>query len=188
VGSPVESTTLIPNVTEDGSEVFFQTEAALLPEDANSVYDVYAWQAQGKGGCAVAAGCLALISSGQGDNPSFLYSMTPDGRDVFFSTREKLVSADIPGSPSLYDAREGGGFPARVEEEPCHGDACQGEGAPVPVLPAVRTDVPNSGNVPARPKRRCPKGKRKVRRAGKVRCVKPRQAKRRQGGKGGRGR
>jgi len=176
----VQSTTLIPGVSEDGGEVFFQTAAALLPEDANSVLDVYEWRAQGSGNCVRAMGCLALISSWQGDNPSAIYSMTPDGHDVFFSTLEKLVDSDIAGSPSIYDARVDGGFPQPVEAEPCHGDACQGAGTPSPAQPVVRSDVPNSGNVeePGEPLGRCPKGKRKVRKAGKSRCVKQHHHKR----------
>jgi hypothetical protein len=161
---PSVATTLIPNITEDGTEVFFQTAAQLLPEDANSVLDVYEWQARGTGGCTRPSGCLFLISSGQGSAPSFLYSMTPDGHDVFFSTQEKLIASDVPSSPSLYDARVEGGFPQPHEPEPCHGDACQGEGTPAPSRPVVHSDDPSSGNGA---RAVCPRGKRRV----KGRCV-----------------
>ncbi len=127
---------LVANVSEDGRRVFFQSEDALLPEDANQVVDIYEWQAQGTGGCLRLKGCLALISSGQGERDSSLYSMTPDGNDVFFTTQEKLVGGDIPGSPSIYDARVEGGIPDQVAIPPCHGDACQGQGSTRPVLPA----------------------------------------------------
>jgi hypothetical protein len=171
--APINATTLVPNVTDDGNEVVFQTTAALLPEDANSVLDVYEWQAQGTGGCGRAGGCLALISSGQGDSPSFVYSMTPDGHDVFFSTQEKLIGSDIAGSPSIYDARVDGGFPQGGEAEPCHGDACQGEATEPPRGSTVRSDAPGAGNVEEKSKPpRCPKGRHRIRRHGKLRCVK----------------
>jgi sugar lactone lactonase YvrE len=162
----LRGSTLIPNVTEGGNEVFFQTAAQLLPEDANAVTDVYEWQAQGTGGCRRESGCLALISSGQSDQPSTIYSMTPDGHDVFFRTQEKLIGSDVAGSPSIYDARVDGGFPAEVVKEPCHGDACQGEGSAPPSRPAVGSDVPGAGNAEAAPAS-CPQGKRRV----KGRCI-----------------
>jgi hypothetical protein len=172
VGPPTQSTTLIPGITENGGEVFFQTSAALLPGDANVVLDVYAWQAEGEGGCERPSGCLALISSGQSDDPSYIYSMTPDGHDVFFSTKEKLIGSDILGSPSIYDARVEGGFPAEVEKEPCHGDACQPLPTPPPGGSTATTTVPNLGNVTQSTKRPCPKGRRSVKKNGRTRCVK----------------
>jgi len=168
---PTWSTTLIPSVTEDGRRIFFQTEASLLPEDANAVTDVYEWLGQGTGGCQRAGGCLALISSGQGDRPSYIYSMTPSGHDVFFTTLEKLIPSDVAGSPSIYDARVEGGFAQPVEKEVCHGDACQPLSSGEPERPSVRSDVPSSGNV-EEPLPRCPKGRRAVRRKGRVHCVK----------------
>jgi len=161
---------LIPNVTDDGKRVFFQSNHALLPEDANQVSDVYEWMAHEASGCTRAAGCLALISSGQGDEDNLLYGMTPDGNDVFFTTLEKLHGADIAGSASIYDARVEGGIPNPATPAPCRGDACQGRGSAPTVLP-----VPASGSEPegeSPPARRCPKGKHKQRRKGKVRCVK----------------
>jgi hypothetical protein len=104
--------------------------------------------------------------------------MTLDGHDVFFKTLEKLVASDIAGSPSIYDARVDGGFPVEAEAEPCHGDACQGEGTPAPSRPTVRSDVPNSGNGEQR-KARCPKGRRAVKRNGRTRCVRPHHKKHR---------
>jgi sugar lactone lactonase YvrE len=162
--APTLGQTLIPSVTDDGNAVVFQTTAALLPEDANSVLDVYEWQADGTGGCQRQAGCLALISSGQGGSPSYIYSMTPSGNDVFFETQERLIGSDVAASPSLYDARVGGGFPQFSEAEPCHGDACQGEAGTPPSRPTVTSQVPNAGNHASE---RCPKGRRLL----KGRCV-----------------
>src|SRR6185436_7557274 len=84
----ITSQTMIANLTDDGQEVFFHSFDRLLPEDANEAEDVYEWKAQGVSGCTRGGGCLALISSGQGETPSVLYAMSADGSDVFFTTKE----------------------------------------------------------------------------------------------------
>jgi hypothetical protein len=168
VSSPVKSSTMIANLTDGGKEVVFQSFDRLLPEDANEVEDVYEWEAQGAGEpeCTRPGGCLALISSGQGETPSFLYGMSADGHDVFFRTQEKLVGLDVPGSPSIYDARVGGGIPEPAEPAPCQGDACQGSGSTPPTLPSPATTGAGEGKeAKAQP---CRKGKHRVR----GRCVK----------------
>jgi len=172
--SPVSTlSTLIANLTDDGSQIFFQSPDRLLPEDANAARDVYEWRAQGTGEptCVRAGGCLALISPGQGEGDSYLFSMSADGEDVFFWTEKKLVGQDVAGSKSIYDARVNGGIPDPPPPISCSPESCQGEGSPPPALPA-----PASAAVGEEPKssspRSCPKGKRKVRRGGKVRCVK----------------
>jgi hypothetical protein len=170
-GSPnftgIVNQVVVPNVTDDGQAVFFQSFDRLLPEDANEVDDVYEWKAKGAEGCNRDGGCLALISSGQGDQPSFLYGMSADGHDVFFRTQEQLVGLDVAGSPSIYDARVEGGIPDPPAPEPCQGDACQGQGSPPPALAPPASNVPGEGN-PPQGRRPCPKAKHRV----KGRCVK----------------
>lgn len=76
------------------------------------------------------------------------------------------------GLIDIYDARVDGGFPSPDPlNVPCEGEACQGPlTAPFDLTPA--SSIYNGpGNVKPK-KKRCPKGKRKVRRNGKVRCVK----------------
>jgi hypothetical protein len=165
-----------PSLIEDGTALFFTSRDRLLPEDANSAADIYEWRARGThwGGapeaasCERAGGCLALISSGQGERDSYLYGMSADGRDVFFRTLEKLVSADAAGSASIYDAREGGGIPEAAEASPCQGDACQGQGVGAPTLPVPLTAA-NSNEAP-QPAAPCRKGRHRV----KGHCVKKR--------------
>jgi hypothetical protein len=164
--SGVTAETMIPNVTDDGQRVFFESPDRLLPEDANDSVDVYEWEADGSGGCRVPRGCLSLISSGQGEVDSHIYSMSADGRDVFFTTQERLVSTDIAGSPSIYDAREGGGISEPTAATPCQGDACQGVGSEGPALPTPATTGAGGGNAEPRPP--CPRGRHRV----KGRCVK----------------
>jgi hypothetical protein len=143
----LHETSMIANVTDDGRHVFFQTADRLLPEDANSVEDVYEWTSDGTGSCSRADGCLALISSGQGETGSELYGMSADGHDVFFNTEDSLVRGDVPGSPSIYDARVEGGIPNQVETAPCQGDACQGQPSQPPALSIPASRPTGSGNV-----------------------------------------
>ena len=169
---PVKETNLIDNVTSDGEAVFFQSGDRLLPEDANDAQDVYEWKANGAPGCQRPGGCLGLISSGQGEEDSDLFGMSADGHDVFFTTREKLVGQDVAGSPSIYDARVGGGIPDRPAAAPCEGDACQGSGSTPPVIssPASAT-IKSQGNTKGKEASSCAKSQRKVRKGGNTRCV-----------------
>jgi hypothetical protein len=92
--------------------------------------------------------------------------MSADGRDAFFYSREKLVGQDVPGSPSIYDARIGGGIPEPSAAAPCQGDACQGVGALPPVLPSPAST--GGGEAPEAPAAQsCRKPKHRV----KGRCV-----------------
>jgi hypothetical protein len=163
-GGVTEPTTVIPNVTDDGSAVFFQSVDRLIPEDANSTLDIYEWKKHEANQCDRSKGCLALISSGQGEKPSYLFSMSANGHDVFLETSEKLVGADETGTPSIYDAREDGGIPDPPVQEPCGGDACKKAQTPPPALHVTgdQTRSPQKATKPA-----CKHGKHRV----KGRCV-----------------
>jgi hypothetical protein len=156
----------IPNVSADGRKVFFESLDPLVATDVNGLRDIYEWRAAGESGCVDPQGCLALISSGQGARDSFLYGATPEGHDVFFLTVESLLPSDTEAVISVYDARVDGGFD---ESSPpsCEGEACK---APASVPPNLAGA--GSATFQGRSGRRCPKGKRLVRRAGKARCVK----------------
>jgi hypothetical protein len=125
----------------DGRRLFFDTRATLLPSDVDGespepfepggtkfwspASDVYEWRANGVEGCVQVQGCLALISSGRGGYLVQLLGADPSGKNVFFTTQERLAGSDGDNSIDIYDARSGGGFPpappAAVE---CAGDAC----------------------------------------------------------------
>jgi hypothetical protein len=164
---PADLSYPVINVTDDGGMVLFESFDRLLPEDANSEADVYEWEVPGVDGCKRVNGCLALISSGQGEQPSYLYAMTADAHDVFVITPEKLVSQDVAGSASIYDARVGGGLPEPTSALPCQGDACQGNGSEPPLLLSPATVGSGDGNATPRPPKPCRKGKHRV----KGRCV-----------------
>ena len=126
-------------LSEDGSKLFFTSYLDLLPADTNGKADVYEWEAIGSGSCKGEAdpdyyplngGCLFLISSGESPSDSELVDTAANGRDVFFTTNASLLPQD-PGLIDIYDAREGGGFPApQGQPAPCEGEACQGPISP----------------------------------------------------------
>src|SRR5262249_29668782 len=78
-----------------------------------------------------------LISTGYSSAPSSLLSVTRDGTDAFFFTREVLVPNDDNGETmKVYDARAGGGFFKLPQGQPCAAsDECHGpssQAAPPP--------------------------------------------------------
>ncbi len=79
---------------------------------------------------------LSLISGGTGDD-SFLSMMTPDGKDIFFTTWDRLTWSDTDAAQDIYTARIGGGIAPPPVTPSCSGDGCQGEGASPPSAPAV---------------------------------------------------
>ncbi len=127
------------NLSSDGSRVFFETEEALLEGDSNSQMDVYEWEREGAGTCAAGSsgGCLYLISSGVSDEASYFAEVSANASDVFFFTRQGLVSSDEDELVDLYDAREAGGIAAQnppASPAPCLGEACHPAQAPAPVV------------------------------------------------------
>jgi len=167
-------------LSEDGSRLFFNAVDPLALGDTNGVQDVYEWQAPGSGTCTESSstyspsngGCVDLISTGKSPEPSELVDASSDGEDIFFKTAQSLWPAD-PGLVDIYDARVEGGFPPPPPDVvPCITD-CQPRD-PAPQAPARATALPGPGNVvePKPKPKRCHKGTHKVRKAGKVRCVK----------------
>lgn len=134
----------------NGDYVFFQTPAALLPEDVDGEVtpegnvsssehgspnislssDVYEWRKPGVGGCSHLQGCLNLISGGKGGFYTVLLGTDQSGSNVFFFTKESLVRSDDDTSGDIYDARIGGGFPEATHPVECEGDSCSTPFAP----------------------------------------------------------
>jgi DNA-binding beta-propeller fold protein YncE len=166
---PLSAMDRILNVSSDGRRVFFQSGDRLVARDVDHHVDVYEWIAQGLEGCGREAGCLALISSGHSAADDFLYSVTPDGHDVFFETADSLVPRDKDGT-SIYDARIDGGFAeAQAAQPPCQDAPSCHSSPPPPTLPSGSNGpFPGGGNVVSKA---CGPGKRKVRRGGKVHCL-----------------
>lgn len=131
-------------LSESGNRVFFESADDLVPQDSNNAVDVYEWEATEEGNCSREGGCVQLISSGRAEGQASFIDAAADGSDAFFLTDASLAFGD-PGSFDLYDAREGGGFPAPPNTIACEADACQ----PLPEAPEDPTPgtlVPNGGN------------------------------------------
>jgi hypothetical protein len=127
-----------------GTRLFFDSRDRLMPQDTDARPDVYEWEAVGTGGCATAAGCIGLISSGRSSDGASFIDAPNEGADAFFLTGESLVPSD-PGSVDVYDAREGGGFAVPPTPIPCAGDACQPLPSPPedPTPGTLRSAPPN---------------------------------------------
>jgi hypothetical protein len=135
-------------LSRDGRKVFFDTEDALVPQDTNGLRDVYEYD--------IPTGQLHLISSGSCGCGSQFVDASEDGSDVFFTTHQALVRADIDNNGDLYDARVAGGI-ASQNQAPgvsCEGDDCQGPvgAAPVFPVPASATFAGLANPSPTQPK------------------------------------
>jgi hypothetical protein len=115
-------------MSNDGRYVFFDTPEALVAGDVNGRIDAYEYDTSTRQ--------VHLISSGTCGCDSRFADASPDGKNVFITTRQRLVHVDVDGSVDLYDARVNGGIAGQnvPPPVPCTGEECQG---PVPSPPIV---------------------------------------------------
>lgn len=118
-------------VSDDGSLIFFETDAGLVPQDTNGVKDVYRSK----------DGAVELVTDGISPGVSYLLGASADGSSVFFMTQNDLLPQDGDDSWDVYTARVGGGFPPPPAREPCVGDACQAPPTPAWFLPVPATSI-----------------------------------------------
>jgi hypothetical protein len=172
-----------PRYLSDSGRLFFNSVDALVPRDVNGRGDVYEYEPQGVGPVGAAcgpgaasgsevfkpagafevngqrgeepAGCVSLISGGTSARESLFMDASEAGGDVFFLTASHLVTADVEGGLSVYDAHEcTSGSPCLPAEgaapPPCvTADACRQASTPPPAIygaPASAT-FSGSGNV-----------------------------------------
>jgi hypothetical protein len=155
----------LPKVTTNDGRVFFDTPDQLVPQDVNSVQDVYEYDGKE----------VNLISAGDGTR-SQIAGVSADGNDVFFTTKDRLVGIDRDNATDVYDARVNGGLASQNPPPPreeCIRDDCKAVPNGGPELPFGGSEgLSGPENVSDAPKQRCGKGRyaRKVK--GKTRCVK----------------
>ncbi len=147
--------------------------------------DVYEWEAPETpgGSCTISSGayspvnggCIYLLSTGTGPNPSYLADVSESGDTAFIFSRQKLVPSDEDTLEDIYAVKVGGGLASQNTPRPanCEGDACRGPSSQPSNAPGAGSGVFEG---PGNPKQstnqtRCPKGKRTVHSKGKVRCV-----------------
>ncbi len=179
-------------ISDDGSRVFFESNDQLAFNDNDSKQDVYQWEELGagppEGKCEesdasfdpVSGGCIDMISSGDSATGAVFVDASASGDDVFFTTSSSLVGSD-PGLIDIYDARVGGGFAEPPPPEPECDDSvtpCQPLVPPPPGPSAPQSVNPGPGNEIQKRHKRCRRGTHKVKKHGKVRCVKNHKGKR----------
>jgi hypothetical protein len=148
-------------ISDDGSRVFFSSPDQLTgevppPATTNGPSEPLAinWEFE-PNVFEYEAGGVHLIAPA-----AVLLTTTSSGRDVFFDTLRQLVPQDRDGSPDVYDAREGGGFPV-LAPSACSEGSCQGVpgSAPIFATPATATfSGPGNFSFPLRPVK-CKKGR-----------------------------
>jgi len=182
----------------DNGRLFFNAADSLVPSDTNGNWDVYQYEPTGVGDCSAssggagvarsAGGCVALISSGTGEEEAAFLDASVGGDDVFFLSPAQLSVTDEDRVMDVYDARVDGVPATLTPRSECLGEACQ----PAVVVPDDPTPASagfrGAGNVPPQARKRCPKAKRRVTRKGKTRCVSKRSpsAKRQRANRDGR--
>jgi hypothetical protein len=136
-------------LASDG-RVFFNSSEPLVLRDTNGNGDPYEWKDDK----------VYLLSSGTSPFDSSLLSVSADGTDAYFFTREKLAPGDQNGSlVRVYDAREGGGFFHIPDPPPCAAsDECHGPGSQAPVPPGIGSLGATAGNVSASGRPSCKRG------------------------------
>lgn len=170
-----------PRAVLDNGRVFFNAVDPLVPADSNGQWDVYQYEPTGLGDCLassggasisrVGGGCVSLISSGTAEEEAAFFDASETGDDVFFFTPARLSVFDEDDEVDVYDARVDGIKAVRPVNAECLGEACQ------PLAQAPNDPTPASaafhgpGNLRPAAGKSCPKGKRRVQRKGKTRCV-----------------
>lgn len=174
-----------PRSVSDSGRVFFNSVDSLVPADSNGEWDVYQFEPIGTGSCKESSGgsavvrsadgCISLISSGTADDESVFLDASVSGDDAFFVTPAQLSVLDKDLEMDVYDARVNGTPASLTPSSECTGLSCRSSTVPaVDGAPASAT-FRGPGNL--KPGRKCPKGKKKVRRGGKTRCVRKKSRK-----------
>jgi hypothetical protein len=141
-----------PRYLSDSGRLFFDSVDGLVPHDTNGRLDVYEYVPLEVGGCQSSGGCLSLISAGTGSADSSFVDASVSGNDVFFLTRDRLLTQDYDNSYDIYDAHlcsaSAPCIPdAVVPPPPCTtGDACRAAPTPQPAIFGAPASATFSGS------------------------------------------
>jgi hypothetical protein len=153
----VDQTNYQSRYLSDSGRLFFNSSDALVPQDANGKEDVYQYEPEGLGSCALPAGCADLISSGSSSEESAFLDASVSGDDVFFLTTAQLSTSDIePDDFDVYDAH------VCTSQSPCSPqattfpppcvttDSCRAASPPQPLIfgPPPSATFNGAGNAP----------------------------------------
>ena len=176
-----------PRAVLDSGRVFFNAIDPLVPADSNGQWDVYQHEPLGVGDCVnlsggasisrSGGGCVSLVSSGTAEKEAAFLDAGKTGDDAFFWTTARLSVLDEDLEIDIYDARVDGIAATLPVSTECLGEACQPLAQPPNDPTPASAAFHGPGNLRPAAKRHCPKGKRQVRRKGKVRCVAKKQRK-----------
>jgi hypothetical protein len=117
----------------DAGELFFSTTDRVAPGDTNNAADVYEFS----------SGRAHLLSPGNTEDEAVFADASESGKDVFFTTRQRLVGADGDSIVDLYDARVGGGIASQNAPPPLQ---CLGEGCKPPATELPFSASPGSSS------------------------------------------
>jgi hypothetical protein len=177
-----------PRGVLDNGRAYFNSVSPLVNGDSNGTWDAYQYEPFGVGDCQPSAGgkmvattetgCVSLLSSGTDSLPSVFFDASVSGDDVFFATSGRLSALDTDTEADIYDVRVGGVeavvAPPTTE---CSGEACQQRVLPPAESAPDSSSFNGAGNVKSKPRKHCKKGQKKVKRHGKVKCVKAKRHK-----------
>ena len=163
-------------VSEDGDTIGFKTAEGLLSDDVNGTLDSYIW----RDGSLFRLPGTTDAEGELEDRPI----VSLDGETVAFMSFRQLLPSDGDTAADVYVARVGGGFsepPPLLGCVPDGDQGCQGAGGAPPAdgVSGSAGYVGRGNLMQARSKRKpCSRGKRRVKRGGKLRCVSRKQRKR----------
>jgi len=89
-------------ISDDGSQVFFDSTDQIVPGATDDLQNVYEYE----------NGTVSLISPGDGASAATLVDASSSGDDVFFDSYDDVIPPlDSSLESAIWDARVGGGFP-----------------------------------------------------------------------------
>jgi hypothetical protein len=103
------------SLSDDGSRLFFSSPDPLVAGISGGSTRIFEYE----------DGSVQLISGTESGGGAVFLDASASGDDVFFATRERLVSSDTDELVDVYDARAGGGLAEPPATMPCQGGACR---------------------------------------------------------------